>query len=210
MASGWFLLVLDSLLSAQGTGAFAPSTNASRTLLTDSSVVIDLNVQQLIGTPPVPSSPIAPAHAQLHSTAAPYNKTPARTPAAGEHPQMRVAAFAGIASASIVTRSADATRPNTGSQPHGRAALLGTAAQGFASRQMLQGLLPRPHRRPRRRVHPHVQVRVYARGTNGTDRLANYDAIVNAAACESAAYPETAFGSVVQPRPRLLLPSHPS
>ncbi len=49
--AGWFNLVLTTLLSAHGTGAFAPYSNASRTLLTDSSVVNNLNVQQLIGTP---------------------------------------------------------------------------------------------------------------------------------------------------------------
>jgi hypothetical protein len=51
MGSGCFLLVLATLLSAHGTGAFAPYSNASRALRTDSSVVNDLNVQQLIGTP---------------------------------------------------------------------------------------------------------------------------------------------------------------
>jgi hypothetical protein len=51
----------------------------------------------------------------------------------------------------------------------------------------------------------------YAWGTNGSNQsLATYDAIVNAAACESAAYQESAFTCVVQLlRPRRLVPSHP-
>jgi hypothetical protein len=57
---------------------------------------------------------------------------------------------AGIGSASAT--SPDAARQHAGSPPHGHAALLGTAALGSASREMLQGppppvLLPRAARR---------------------------------------------------------------
>ena len=80
---------------------------------------------------PVPSFPLE--HAMLHPTVAICHKTPSRTPTAGERLRMRVAAMAGITSAS--TTSADAARPPARWQPHGHM-LLGTTA---ASRQMLQG-----------------------------------------------------------------------
>ena len=101
---------------------------------TASSVVTNLTVQQPIGTPQSHRS--RSSMRLLHPTVAICRRRPARTPTAGGRVRMRVAAVAGIASAS--TTSADAARPHARWQPHGHAALLGTTAQGSASRQMLQ------------------------------------------------------------------------
>ncbi len=74
MRSGWFILVLATLLSAHGTGAFASYSNASGARLSGSSVVNNLNVQQLIGTPrPIVAARACTSAAASHCDHLPHN-----------------------------------------------------------------------------------------------------------------------------------------
>jgi hypothetical protein len=74
MGSGWFILVLATLLSAYGTGAFASYSSASQALVKDSSVVNSVNVQQLISTPrPIVAARACTCAAASHCDHLPHN-----------------------------------------------------------------------------------------------------------------------------------------